>query len=120
MPNVTIRYQTPMGATGMWAVDLEEDTDTCAAAFLKHWHPNYYYLGRDGHPDAPTVEADDTISDLLTVAAVEGLVESLAESRISTAVEPDEVVAPASNDFDGGMSGGAGADASFDGGNTDS
>lgn len=58
---VSIRYQTPQGVLGVWAVNETLLTDTSEAgcrAYLRHWHPDYTYLGRETAPRVTSTQED--------------------------------------------------------------
>ena len=107
---IGIKYRTQTGVEGVWHVHEFNcaDTDDAAKAFLFHWHPQYTYLGREGHDyDEPIdraldSEPEDIIAPLLPI--------------VDTGTDDAPAVAesPAPDAFAGGASGGAGGGASFD------
>ena len=108
---IGIKYRTQTGVEGVWHVHEFNcaDTDDAAKAFLFHWHPQYTYLGREGHDyDAPIdraldSEPEDVIAPLLPI------VDTGTDDAPAVAESPTTPDA-----FAGGASGGAGGGASFD------
>jgi hypothetical protein len=127
MKEVRIRYRTETGVVGVWPVpfaSIRNDSDDACRAYLKHWHANYEYLGKDDGTFAddaprPAVEDDEQDVNDASVASVIAAVLDELPSSVSTdssEAAPDtssDISSDTSSGFDGGSDGGGGGGADF-------